>query len=40
LIGAYPRADELHQTELSLPISAGTTANDVLRVCQAISRFQ
>jgi len=40
LIGAYPLADELHQTELSLPISAGTTANDVLRVCQAISRFQ
>jgi dTDP-4-amino-4,6-dideoxygalactose transaminase len=33
LAGDYPVADELHATELSLPISIGTTEDDVRTVC-------
>lgn len=40
LSGDYPVADELHQTELSLPISVGTTAAEVRQVCRAISAFK
>lgn len=39
LAGSYPRADELHATELSLPISIGHDAADVQRVINAISTF-
>lgn len=34
LVGDYPISDELHATELSLPISNGHTAADVQRVCE------
>ena len=40
LSGNYPVADELHASELSLPISVGHTAADVQRVCEAMHRFQ
>ena len=40
LIGDYPIADELHATELSLPISIGHSPQDVRRVCDAISVFE
>lgn len=40
LAGDYPVADELHQTELSLPISVGHSSEDVLRVCNEITRFK
>jgi dTDP-4-amino-4,6-dideoxygalactose transaminase len=33
LSGNYPIADELHATELSLPISAGHTSDEIERVC-------
>jgi dTDP-4-amino-4,6-dideoxygalactose transaminase len=39
LRGDWPVADELHATELSLPISVGHTPEDVLAVCAAISAF-
>jgi len=39
LRGDWPVADELHATELSLPISVGHTPEDVLTVCTAISAF-
>jgi dTDP-4-amino-4,6-dideoxygalactose transaminase len=40
LSGEYPVADELHATELSLPISYGHHSEDVLMVCKAIQAFQ
>lgn len=40
LIGDYPTADELHHTELSLPISVGHSAENVRQVCDALSRFK
>ncbi len=39
LAGSYPIAEELHATELSLPISAGHTAADVGRVAALVSEF-
>jgi len=39
LTGDYPVADELHATELSLPISAGHRGEDVQRVCDVIQSF-
>jgi len=39
LAGSYPVAEELHATELSLPISAGHTADDVARVAVLIHGF-
>jgi dTDP-4-amino-4,6-dideoxygalactose transaminase len=39
LRGDWPVADELHATELSLPISVGHTPEDVRAVCAAISAF-
>ena len=39
LRGAWPVADELHATELSLPISVGHTPADVHAVCAALSAF-
>lgn len=39
LIGNYPIADELHATELSLPISVGHQAEDILRVCEVVRGF-
>lgn len=39
LAGSYPIADELHDTELSLPISAGHRAEDVERVVDVIGQF-
>ena len=39
LAGDYPVADELHATELSLPISVGHRNEDVQRVCDVIRSF-
>lgn len=39
LEGSYPVAEELHATELSLPISAGHQAKDVERVVDILRRF-
>ena len=39
LRGDWPVADELHATELSLPISVGHTPEDVRAVCAALSAF-
>lgn len=39
LAGSYPVAEELHATELSLPISAGHEADDVGRVAALICEF-
>jgi len=38
--GNYPIADELHATELSLPISIGHTAEEVHLVCDILKRFK
>ena len=40
LAGDYPIADELHATELSLPISVGHTPSDILRVCDKIRGYR
>ena len=40
LHGDYPIADELHATELSLPLSAGHTARDIETVAHTIQKFQ
>lgn len=39
LTGSYPIAEELHATELSLPISVGTEADDIRAIADAITRF-
>jgi dTDP-4-amino-4,6-dideoxygalactose transaminase len=39
LVGSYPVADELHATELSLPISAGHHANDLEQIVDILGRF-
>ncbi len=39
LPGSYPVAEELHATELSLPISAGHTVGDMIRVVNSIAEF-
>lgn len=39
LTGDYVIADELHATELSLPISIGHNKGDVLKVCRAMGGF-
>jgi dTDP-4-amino-4,6-dideoxygalactose transaminase len=39
LEGQYPISEEIHATELSLPISIGHTEQDVLAVCAAIRAF-
>ncbi|MFJ3056116.1 DegT/DnrJ/EryC1/StrS family aminotransferase [Herbaspirillum sp. NPDC087042] len=39
LSGEYPISDELHRTELSLPISVGHTADQIHQVCTIINRF-
>lgn len=39
LSGGWPVAEELHATELSLPISCGHTVADVERVCEVIAGF-
>jgi dTDP-4-amino-4,6-dideoxygalactose transaminase len=36
LSGGFPVADELHATELSLPVSFGHTEADLVRVCEII----
>lgn len=40
LSGEYPVSEELHATELSLPISMGHTAREVRDVCKIISTFK
>jgi dTDP-4-amino-4,6-dideoxygalactose transaminase len=40
LSGGYPIAEELHATELSLPISIGHSHEDVRRVCKTIRTFR
>lgn len=39
LSGKWPVADELHATELSLPISVGHTEDQVRQVCDVLSGF-
>lgn len=39
LSGDYPIADVVHAQELSLPISIGTTDEQVRQVCQVVSHF-
>lgn len=39
LKGTFPIADVLHGTELSLPISAGHTHDDIRRVCDLVAQF-
>lgn len=39
LFGSYPIAEELHATELSLPISIGVDADDIRDIADAITRF-
>ena len=39
LAGSYPVAEELHATELSLPISAGHTVEDIVRVANSMAKF-
>jgi dTDP-4-amino-4,6-dideoxygalactose transaminase len=39
LTGNYPVAERLHAQELSLPISVGHSADDVLAVCRAVQLF-
>lgn len=38
LSGTYPVAEEQHDTELSLPISFGHTAEDIEKVCEVMHR--
>lgn len=38
--GCYPLAQEIHATELSLPISFATTEDEVLQVCREIRAFK
>ena len=40
LSGDWPIAEELHATELSLPISVGHTPKDILRICDALAGFE
>lgn len=37
--GEWPIAEELHNTELSLPISFGHSAGDLLRVCEILKEY-
>ena len=39
LSGEYPISDEIHRTELSLPISYATTEDNVTEICRVIRRF-
>ena len=39
LAGNYPVSEELHATELSLPVSTGHTREDVFQVCQVVEGF-
>ena len=39
LFGSYPIAEELHATELSLPISIGTRVEEVYAVADAVTRY-
>ena len=39
LSGIWPIAQELHATELSLPISPGHTVEDISKVCEILSQF-
>lgn len=40
IAGDFPLADELHNTELSLPISVGHSVSDIQRVIEVISQFK
>jgi len=40
LQGNYPIADELHATEISLPISAGHSSEDINSICSLISQYK
>lgn len=40
LRGNYPIAEELHATELSLPISAGHSDEDIKHVCRVLAEFE
>jgi dTDP-4-amino-4,6-dideoxygalactose transaminase len=39
LSGEWPIAEELHNTELSLPISYGHSVGDLLRVCEILKEY-
>lgn len=40
LEGDWPLADELHATELSLPISYGHSPDDISRVCEILKKYE
>ena len=40
LSGDWPVAEELHATELSLPISVGHAPEDILRICNSLVAFK
>ncbi len=40
LCGKWPISEELHATELSLPISIGHTTNVIQQICDIINKFQ
>ena len=40
LEGNYPIADELHATEISLPISIGSSPEDIYSICSSIGQFK
>lgn len=40
IAGDFPRADELHNTELSLPISVGHSVSDIQQVVQTVRQFK
>ena len=39
IVADYPLADQLHATELSLPISAGHSSTSIRQVCKLITKF-
>ena len=40
LHGKFPIADQLHQTQLSLPISSGHTPKQIYEICRLIRRYK
>jgi dTDP-4-amino-4,6-dideoxygalactose transaminase len=40
LAGSFPISDEIHATELSLPISVATSESDVMKVCEIVQQFE
>ena len=40
LKGSWPISEELHSTQLSLPISFGHTEEEILKVCEIINEIK